>query len=462
MRSNSLRRVGQHHGGRLSDPEEGTAARRPGTVRHLQCRKSRARFRSSTARASIRAACTSCGSATANTSTWRPARRTSNRPIRSDDQFYRMHRRAQSVEADRSRPLVDARHPAGRQRAAAAAAIRSTRATARTTPTSIRSGRTGCYLGYIDGGMFVMDISDKSQPEARSRHWTNSPPYTGFMHTVVPLFDRGLMLVDRRVDREQRQGLAEADLGARRARREQPRCRSRPARCRRSTPMRVAAAGSARTTSTRTCRCRRAWQSDQVVLGTFFNGGLRAYDISNPYQPKEDRHLRAAGAAGVAGRHDPAQRRVRRRARDRLHGRPPHRRPVYPGDVISESQRRRPALCRASAALGVSAADVDGRDITRAVITPVFDDYARRMTSDHERDFPLHQRRPVRPPAEARARRQGAGDRASPAFSAPGRPRWCSAFWKRPRAPAPPSSSTNSARPASTTRWCAPAPTRRC
>jgi len=30
-----------------------------------------------------------------------------------------------------------------------------------------------------------------------------------------------------------------------------------------------------------------AWRSDQIVLGTFFNGGLRAYDISNPYQPKE-------------------------------------------------------------------------------------------------------------------------------------------------------------------------------
>ena len=30
-----------------------------------------------------------------------------------------------------------------------------------------------------------------------------------------------------------------------------------------------------------------AWQSDQIVIGTFFNGGLRAYDISNPYQPKE-------------------------------------------------------------------------------------------------------------------------------------------------------------------------------
>jgi hypothetical protein len=30
-----------------------------------------------------------------------------------------------------------------------------------------------------------------------------------------------------------------------------------------------------------------AWQSDQIVLGTFFNGGLRAYDISNAYQPRE-------------------------------------------------------------------------------------------------------------------------------------------------------------------------------
>ena len=30
-----------------------------------------------------------------------------------------------------------------------------------------------------------------------------------------------------------------------------------------------------------------SWHSDQIILGTFFNGGLRAYDISNAYQPKE-------------------------------------------------------------------------------------------------------------------------------------------------------------------------------
>ena len=42
--------------------------------------------------------------------------------------------------------------------------------------------------------MHVLDISDKANPK-RISSWTNSPPYTGFMHTVVPLFDRGLMLV---------------------------------------------------------------------------------------------------------------------------------------------------------------------------------------------------------------------------------------------------------------------------
>ena len=30
-----------------------------------------------------------------------------------------------------------------------------------------------------------------------------------------------------------------------------------------------------------------AWHSDTIIIGTFFNGGLRAYDISDPYQPKE-------------------------------------------------------------------------------------------------------------------------------------------------------------------------------
>src|SRR5262249_14675637 len=36
-----------------------------------------------------------------------------------------------------------------------------------------------CYLGYIDGGMFILDIADKAHPKMISG-WRNSPPYSGF------------------------------------------------------------------------------------------------------------------------------------------------------------------------------------------------------------------------------------------------------------------------------------------
>ncbi len=28
-------------------------------------------------------------------------------------------------------------------------------------------------------------------------------------------------------------------------------------------------------------------RSENIIIGTFFNGGVRAYDVSNPYQPQE-------------------------------------------------------------------------------------------------------------------------------------------------------------------------------
>jgi len=30
-----------------------------------------------------------------------------------------------------------------------------------------------------------------------------------------------------------------------------------------------------------------SWKSDDIIIGTFFNGGVRAFDLSNPYQPQE-------------------------------------------------------------------------------------------------------------------------------------------------------------------------------
>jgi len=110
------------------------------------------------------------------------------------------------------------------------------------------------YLCYIDGGMFVMDIADKSKPKAIS-HWTNSPPYTGFMHTALPLFDRGLLIVtDESTRTAPRTGPSWCGYSTCATRR--TRYRSPPARCRRSMPTRTAAAASARIICMRTRRCR--------------------------------------------------------------------------------------------------------------------------------------------------------------------------------------------------------------
>ena len=127
-----------------------------------------------------------------------------------------------------------------------------------------------------------MDIKDKANPKVIS-HWTNSPPYTGFMHTAVPLFDRNLMLV--------------TDELTENAGKDWPKliwishtCEAHPvpiATC----PLPPIDAykdrgGRFGAHNIHENVVPTSWQSDQIVIGTFFNGGLRAYDISNPYQPK--------------------------------------------------------------------------------------------------------------------------------------------------------------------------------
>ena len=78
---------------------------------------------------------------------------------------------------------------------------RSTWASAPTTPMSIRRRPDRCYLGYIDGGMFIIDITDKSKPQA-DLPLGQFAALHGFTHTVLPLFDRDLLRGHRRVDVE--------------------------------------------------------------------------------------------------------------------------------------------------------------------------------------------------------------------------------------------------------------------
>jgi hypothetical protein len=186
-----------------------------------------------------------------------------------------------------------------------------------------------CYLGYIDAGMYVLDITDKANPKPLCR-WDNSPPYHGFTHTVLPLFERSLFVVtdESVVDDAADWPKLVWILDARDETNPVP-ISTCPAALRRVRPPRRALR---RAQHPRERAAPTAWHSDTIIIGTFFNGGLRAYDIADPYQPKEGRHRSCRRRRARAARHDPAQRRVRRRAARGLHGRPACRRAVRAGD----------------------------------------------------------------------------------------------------------------------------------
>jgi hypothetical protein len=142
-----------------------------------------------------------------------------------------------------------------------------------------------CYLGYIDGGMIILDISDKARPKPICR-WDNSPPFFGFTHTILPLFERDLLVttdesvVDDAADWPKLIWI----LDAREEKNPVP-----IATCPTPYDEKFAKRGGRFGAHNihENVPLPTAWRSDQIILGTFFNGGLRAYDISNPYQPKE-------------------------------------------------------------------------------------------------------------------------------------------------------------------------------
>src|SRR5205807_337854 len=50
------------------------------------------------------------------------------------------------------------------------------------------------YVGYLDAGVLILDISDRAHPRLVSR-LDYHPPLPGFTHTVLPLLERGLLAV---------------------------------------------------------------------------------------------------------------------------------------------------------------------------------------------------------------------------------------------------------------------------
>ena len=141
------------------------------------------------------------------------------------------------------------------------------------------------YIGYIDGGAVVLDISNLAQPTMVS-NWRYSPPFNGFCHTVLPLLSRDLLIV--------------ADECVRDGGEDWPKLvRVVDARVETNLqPVAIFPMPPVESFAQRGGRygahnlhenlpVETSWRSDEIILGTFFNGGVRAYDVSNPYQPQE-------------------------------------------------------------------------------------------------------------------------------------------------------------------------------
>lgn len=145
------------------------------------------------------------------------------------------------------------------------------------------------YLGCVDAGMIILDISDKANPKEIAR-WDNSPPFWGFTHTVLPLFGRDLIVTTDESTRDAAEDWPKLVwiLDAR--------DETNPV------PISTCPMPPVETFSHRGGRFGAhnihengphptAWRSEEIILGAFFNGGLRAYDISNPFQPQEVGHF---------------------------------------------------------------------------------------------------------------------------------------------------------------------------
>ncbi len=146
------------------------------------------------------------------------------------------------------------------------------------------------YAAWIDGGVVILDIKDRANPRLVARRsWY--PPEVGFTHTSMPLLSRGLVIA------------AEEST--------QDKCADWPKRIwsvdikDESNPNPIAAFPVPKNLDE---LCKRGGRFGahnihmnrpgpysrtliQTVVGTFFNGGVRVYSITNPNRPEEIGYL---------------------------------------------------------------------------------------------------------------------------------------------------------------------------
>jgi hypothetical protein len=139
------------------------------------------------------------------------------------------------------------------------------------------------YVAYIDGGVVILDIADPARMRQVSR-LDYHPPLPGFTHTVLPLLNRGLLAVtDEAVrpggeDHPKHLWLMDASTEANVV----------PISTVPTPPAELRSRGGVYGTHNihENDPVPTALRDESTLVGAFFNGGVRAFDITDPYQPK--------------------------------------------------------------------------------------------------------------------------------------------------------------------------------
>jgi hypothetical protein len=142
------------------------------------------------------------------------------------------------------------------------------------------------YVGYIDGGLFILDIADMSRPKVISHVYEQPPFMAAFTHTALPLFGRDLLIVTQEAVLDNCQDWPKLvylfDLKDEANPKVISSCPMPPIEEFCGRPGRFGAHNIHENEPLPT-----SWFSDRYIVGSFFNGGVRVFDTADPLNPKE-------------------------------------------------------------------------------------------------------------------------------------------------------------------------------